>query len=92
MSEIYKIAVLAFLVSLLAAFIILTGNKTYLRYKLRDKCDIWHMSLIAKMLDCDFCLSFWLSVLIAIALAVLSHEYYLFVLPFLSTPLARYWI
>lgn len=84
--------VCAVALSLIIAFIILMGNKTGIRYKIRDYCDIWHLSFMAKMLDCDFCLCFWLSVLNTFLILVIFKEPMLLLLPFLSTPLARFWL
>lgn len=80
------------MLSLIIAFIILVGDKTNMRYKLRDKCDIWRMPIIAKLLDCDFCLSFWLAVIAIIILLVMFKEPILILVPFISTPLARFWL
>lgn len=93
MPEIYKIIVIAFVLSLAVAFIILFGNKTELRYKLRDIFDREGVSLIAKMLDCDFCLSFWLLVLATMIFGVISGEgLCLLLIPFIATPLTRFWL
>lgn len=93
MPEIYKIIAIAFTLSLLTAFIILVGSKTGIRYKLRDFLDRESITSIAKMLDCDFCLSFWLLVFITMIYGVIFGEGpYLLVVPFIATPLTRFWL
>ena len=64
-------------------------NKTGIRTKLRDFHDKIGASIIAEMLDCDFCLSFWVCTCIVLALLVLGFEISL-VIPFCATPLARH--
>lgn len=84
MSTLYQII----LVALATAFIILFLNKTEWRYELRDWFDSKHISLIAKMLDCDFCLCFWISVFLTTFIATKDPS--LIFTPFYSTPIARY--
>lgn len=93
MPTIYKIIELA----LAVAFVILLSMKTEIRYKLRDYIDafanrhgIEKIRLISKMLDCDFCLSFWLSLAFAIVFAVASNDASWLYIPILSTPLIRF--
>ncbi len=86
MPTIYKIIIIA----LLVAFIILFANKSEIRIKLRDFCDEHKMPLIAKMLDCDFCLSFWAGVILSIAFAIATKDISCILIPFLSTPITRF--
>lgn len=76
------------MVALGAAFIILFLNKTNWRYKLRDWFDRMQSPLIAKMLDCDFCLCFWVSVLLTAFVAYKDPT--LIFIPIYSTPIARF--
>lgn len=88
MPTLYQIIIVA----LIAAFIILYANKSEIRIKLRDFCDEHKLSLIAKMFDCDFCLSFWTSLAISIVIALITKDTeYLLVVP-LSTPIIRFLI
>lgn len=89
MSTIYQIIAYAILTGLFIAFIVLLLNKT-IRYDLRDFCDKYKISLIAKMLDCDFCLSFWLSLAFCIAISITSSDYLFLFIPFFSTPITRF--
>lgn len=86
MPTIYQIIIAA----LTTAFIILFANKSEIRIKLRDWCDIKKLSLIAKMLDCDFCLSFWMNLLFAIVCTFISCDASWLFIPIFSTPLTRF--
>ena len=76
-------------IALLAAFVILVLSKTGLRYELRDICDTKKFKYISKMLDCDFCFSFWLAVLIASICFAITLQHSWLIAPFLSTPITR---
>lgn len=89
MSTIYQIAVVTLFVALFVAFIILFLEKTELRSIMRDMCDKKHLRLLADMLDCDFCFSFWLSTLISLCIAVLLQDCAFLIIPILSTPITR---
>lgn len=84
-------------ITLLSAFIILGAMKTEIRYKVRDIFDALYFTcerklfkLIASMLDCDYCLSFWLSLSIAIIAFILTKDSSWLLTPFLATPLIRF--
>ena len=81
------------LISLLTAFLILYSNKTGIRYKIRDYLDLHYnnkfTNLVSRMLDCDFCLSFWLNLIIAIVAAIMLQNPKLFFVPIFSTPITR---
>ena len=62
MSEIYQIIVIA----TVAAFIILLLGKTGWREKIRDYHDRIGIGVVADMLDCDFCLSFWTCLILTV--------------------------
>lgn len=85
MSEIYKIA----LTALIVAFAILVLTKTGLRDKTRDAFDLKGIKFMAEMVDCDLCLSFWLSVCTCISVAVYSGDISWLLVPVFSTPLTR---
>lgn len=90
MSEIYKIIALAVIVGLSVAFFVLFANKTSLRYFMRDYLGLKGINLIAKMLDCDLCLCFWLSFIVSLILGLTYLEPCTIVIPILSTPIARF--
>lgn len=86
MPTVYQIIILA----LLTSFILLFLTKTGYRYTLRDFYDLAGFSKIAKMLDCDFCFSFWLSLGLATFLAILHRDLAWVITPIFSTPLTRF--
>lgn len=75
--------------TLLTSFILLLLTKTGVRYWLRDFYDSVGFSKIAKMLDCDFCFSFWLSLVVAMLLALMQKDLTWIATPIFSTPLIR---
>lgn len=77
-------------VALIAAFIILFLGKTGLRTKLRDYFDTKRISLLADMLDCDFCLSFWICFCIALGLLVFGYEMHLIITAMCAAPITRF--
>jgi hypothetical protein len=88
MPTIYQIA----LVACFSAFIILILGKTEIRYKFRDLClqkDLKFCRLLAEMLECDLCISFWISVVISTVLAIFARETGLLLIPMFSTPITR---
>lgn len=85
MSALYQ----AIVVALIAAFVILFLGKTGLRTKFRDFNDKLGISLVADMLDCDFCLSFWTCLFIAIGLWTVGWEPHILVI-FCAPPITRY--
>lgn len=85
MSTIYQ----TIIVALFAAFIILFLGKTGLRDKIRDFCDKIGISIIAEMLDCDFCLSFWICMFVSLLAWILCWEPNILVV-FCAPPITRY--
>lgn len=93
MPTIYQIVIVA----LLSAFIILGATKTGIRDKVRDIFDALYFTyeqklfkLIASMLDCDYCFSFWMSLFICIIAFALTFDLTWLIVPVLSTPLTRF--
>lgn len=86
MSEIHKII----LTALIVAFAILVLTKTGLRDKARDAFDLKGIKFMAEMIDCDLCLSFWLSVCTCISTAVYSGDISYIYVPVFSTPITRF--
>lgn len=78
------IAPLAY-ISLTAAFFILLISKM----GLRDEVIARAPKLISEMFSCDFCLSFWTSLVLAIAMAIVLNKADILVIPVLSTPIIR---
>ena len=83
MPTLYQIIITA----LISAFIILFLGRTGLRIRLRDFCDKRRISLIAEMLDCDFCLSFWMC--LCIALCVSNFAMFSLLIAICAVPITR---
>lgn len=81
MSTIHFIAV----ISLAAAFIILLIEKIGLRNYIIATAP----KLISELFECDFCLSFWTSLILAIILAIFFGDMSILFIPLLSTPITR---
>ena len=77
------------IVALTAAFIILFLNKIGYRIKFRDWNDKKGISIVADMLDCDFCFSFWTCLVVALCLWIFGYEEHVLVL-FCAPPITRY--
>ena len=77
------------IIALIASFIILFLGKTGLRIKLRDACDKIKLLLIAEMLDCDFCLSFWTCFLLVILAYLFGYDISLITI-ICAPPITRY--
>lgn len=75
-------------VSLFAAFVVL------LAYKLGivEWLQVHGSKEIAELAHCDFCMSWWASVVITAIVAPFVCEWWLFAVPFIATPLARHWL
>lgn len=80
------------IVALIAAFIILFANKTELRWALRNYFDSYKITrIVANMLDCDFCLSFWTCFIISLIFFAINGNIILLVLvPVCAAPITRY--
>ncbi len=87
MSTIYFITMLSALIciALVAAFIILLIGKI----GMRDEIIIKAPKLISQLFDCDFCLSFWTSLILAIILAIFINEIDIIFISIISTPITR---
>lgn len=84
--------ILIVIVALVAAFIILFSTKTGIRDKVRDWLDRKQTKwarLVASAIDCDFCLSFWVCVLL-VACALLAGIGVAYITPFCAAPITRF--
>ena len=72
-------------IALAAAFTILLIGKL----GIRDSIIARATRLISQLFDCDFCLSFWASVILAIILAIFFREMNILFIPIISTPITR---
>lgn len=73
------------LVSLSSAFVILLMGKTGVRDGVIAKAP----ALVSKLFSCDFCLSFWTSVVIVAAAIAVTGDISLAAVPIFSTPITR---
>ena len=80
-----KIVILSAFVS----FVVLLLTKTGLRDSMRDDADAAGLDLVAKAIDCDFCLCWWIALSTAIAISVTTGTPKYVLLAILSTPIAR---
>ena len=87
MSTIYFITLLSALIyiALAAAFAILLIGKLGIRDNIITKAP----KLISQLFDCDFCLSFWTSLILAVILAIFFREMNILFIPIISTPITR---
>nr|DAJ06087.1 MAG TPA: Protein of unknown function (DUF1360) [Caudoviricetes sp.] len=72
-------------ISLASAFIILLIGKI----GIRDGIIARAPKLISQLFDCDFCLSFWTSLILAVILAIFFREMNILFIPIISTPITR---
>lgn len=87
MSTVYFITMLSALtyIALAAAFVILLIGKLGIRDNVIAKAP----KLISQLFDCDFCLSFWMSLILAVILAIFFREMNILFIPIISTPITR---
>lgn len=87
MSTVYFITMLSALIyiSSSAAFAILFAE----RLGIRDKIVAEAPKLISQLFECDFCLSFWTSLILATILAIIFNEMSIIFIPIMSTPITR---
>lgn len=80
------------MVALVASFLILLSEKTEVRDKLAEYFELKKINLLSELVKCDFCLSFWTSVLITFISFIFINDMditYLLI-PIFSTPITRY--
>lgn len=85
MGEIALILMVALMVACVAAFLLL------LAYKLGgvEKLQVEGSDIVAKMANCDFCMSWWLCVVLSLVMVAVFCDAWLLVVPFVATPIAR---
>ena len=82
----------SYLVAMSVAFVVLfLGRFEVLSTSLRNWVVIRAPKLISEAFSCDFCLCWWLSVLVCVLTAPFVGWWMLFV-PVLSTPIARVYV
>lgn len=73
------------IVALLAAFVLILAKK----WGLVERIQIHGNEFFSKMAHCDFCISWWVNVLITIFVFAVTLDYEVIVIPFLSTIITR---
>lgn len=84
--EIITLLAVACFVSLFATFLLLLAYKV----GLVEWMQVHGSNMISKMAHCDFCMSWWLCVLVTIVVISVMQEPYLLSVPFIATPLTRH--
>lgn len=86
MSEILIVSVL---IACIAAFIVTLMHKwgavEYMQVHADDFPEV-----VNKLFSCDFCLSWWVSVIISIVLAITMSYLLVLLCPFVATPVAKF--
>lgn len=73
------------LTALLSAFVVILIGKV----GLTEKMQMSTILIISKLFSCQFCLSFWVAVLIALVISVCDFNLIYIFVPVFSTPLSR---
>lgn len=81
---------LVFITGLTAAFVIHFMTKSGLREWLMRICE--GRRVLEELLECDFCLSWWISLAVAVSEAVLLGEWQIALLAVPSAALARFFL
>ena len=74
------------IVAMLAAFVVTLAKK----WGLVEYMQVHGNDLFSRMANCDFCLSFWASWLVALPLFCFTGNVYFLVAPFCSTMICRF--
>lgn len=85
MAQIFLLLLYAVMVGLWATFILLLAYKVgFVEWMQVHGCNI-----ISKMAHCDFCMSWWLCLILSLIVLGFSGDLHILVVPFLATPIAR---
>ena len=85
MRMMFWILEVSFFVSCVVAFLLLLAHKV----GLVETLQVHGSKLISELVHCDFCMSFWLSVFVTLAVVFITGDWWLVVVPLISTPIAR---
>lgn len=81
----YNLLVFAIVIALSSAFIILLSHKIGLIEYLVNIPN----KFISKLVQCNFCLSFWIALFISIIIIVLTKDLKYIFIPIISSPISR---
>ncbi len=73
-------------VALVAAFVVVLLKK----WGIAEWMQVHGNEFVSKLFSCDFCMSWWVSVIIAAAGVLLFNDLAFLLAPVLATPIARY--
>ena len=85
MIGIFWLLCVSVVVACVVAFLLLLAHKVGIVEYMQVHGD----KIISKMAQCDFCMSFWLSVFLTVAIVWVTGDCELILLPVVSTPIAR---
>ncbi len=74
------------LLGIFVAFVVSALTISGLRYKAAQRAPL----MVGKALSCDFCLSFWFSLAVSVAIALVLWESWPVFMPVFSTPVAKF--
>ena len=80
-----EILVYTVIVALLAAFMLLLAYK----WRIVEYLQVHGGEYTSKMAHCDFCMSWWLCLLVSMVFISHTGNPYLLLVPFMATPLTR---
>lgn len=86
MSTIHTLINFGIIIGSTTAFIIILIKKLGIRDIIISRAP----KLFSQLFDCDFCLSFWISVIFVIILVYINKDISMLIIPFLSTPISRF--
>ena len=81
----YSLLIYAIVIALLSAFVILFANKIGLIEYLVNIPN----KFISKLVQCNFCMSFWIALFISIIIIVLTKDFKYIFIPIISSPISR---
>lgn len=85
MGKIVIILIVALMVACVAAFLLLLAYK----WGGVEKLQVEGSDIISQMANCDFCMSWWLCVVLSLVMVAVFCDAWLLVVPFVATPIAR---
>lgn len=86
MQETCNLVAMAVITACIASFIILLIGKLGLRDLIIAKARV---KIFSELFDCDFCLSFWTTLILAGILAIIFGQPIYLLIPLMSTPITR---
>ena len=82
----FRLLIFSVEVALMAAFVVVLLKK----WGIAEWMQVHGNGFVSQLFSCDFCMSWWASVIIAIAGVLLLNDAAFLLAPVLATPIARY--